>query len=48
MMSAQNVVMTVFFVAPGALLVLLAAYGLFGAAPARGFRFHRGARPSPA
>jgi len=39
---------TVFFVAPGALLVLLAGYGLFGSQFARGFTFHHRAKPTAA
>jgi hypothetical protein len=39
---------TVFFVAPGALLILLAGYGLFGVRLARGFSIHHRARPTPA
>jgi hypothetical protein len=39
---------TVFFVVPGALLVLLAGYGLFGNPFARGFSIHHRARPTSA
>lgn len=39
---------TFFFVVPGALLVLLAGYGLFGRPLERGFSFHHRARPTPA
>jgi hypothetical protein len=39
---------TVFFVVPGALLVLIAGYGLFGASVARRLSFHHHARPTPA
>ena len=39
---------TFFFVVPGALLVLLAGYGLFGNPFAHGFSIHRRARPRPA
>ena len=39
---------TFFFAVPGALLVLLAGYGLFGNPLARGFRFHHRARPTAA
>ena len=39
---------TWFFVLPGALLVLLAGYGLFGNPFARWFSFHHRARPTPA
>lgn len=39
---------TFFFVVPGALLVLLAGYGLFGRPLARGFSFHHRARPTAA
>jgi hypothetical protein len=39
---------TVFFVVPGALLVLLAGYGLFGGPAARSVTFRRHARPTPA
>jgi hypothetical protein len=39
---------TAFFVVPGALLVLLAGYGLLGNPFARGFTFHHRARPTPA
>jgi hypothetical protein len=38
----------VFFVVPGALLILLAGYGLFGVRRARGFSIHHRARPTPA
>ena len=39
---------TVFFVVPGALLMLLAGYGLFGTAERRSYTFHHRARPTPA
>lgn len=39
---------TVFFVVPGALLILLAGYGLFGNPFARRLSFHHGGRPTPA
>jgi hypothetical protein len=39
---------TFFFVLPGALLILLASYGLFGNPFARTFSFHHGARPTAA
>ena len=39
---------TFFFVVPGALLVLLAGYGLVGSPVARRFTFHRHARPTAA
>jgi hypothetical protein len=39
---------TWFFVLPGALLVLLAGYGLFGAPVARRFTIHHHARPTAA
>jgi len=39
---------TLFFVLPGALLVLLAGYGLFGARAARRFALHHQARPTAA
>jgi hypothetical protein len=39
---------TFFFVIPGALLVLLAGYGLFGNPFARRFSFHHHARPTAA
>jgi hypothetical protein len=39
---------TFFFVLPGALLILLASYGLFGNPLARKFSFHHRARPTAA
>jgi hypothetical protein len=39
---------TLFFVVPGALIVLLAGYGVFGNPLARGFSFHHRARPTAA
>jgi hypothetical protein len=39
---------TVFFAVPGALLVLLAGWGLFGDALARGLSFRHPPRPTPA
>ena len=39
---------TVFFIVPGALLVLLAGYGLFGARMTATFHAHHGPRPTPA
>jgi hypothetical protein len=39
---------TVFFVVPGALLILLAGYGLFGNPFARRFSVHHHARPTAA
>jgi hypothetical protein len=39
---------TFFFVVPGALLVLLAGFGLFGNPFARGLSFDHRARPTPA
>jgi len=39
---------TVFFVVPGALLLLLAGYGLFGNLLARRITFHHHVRPTPA
>lgn len=39
---------TVFFVAPGALLILLGGYGLFGSRLATKFTIHHHARPTPA
>jgi hypothetical protein len=39
---------TFFFVVPGALLVLLGAFGLFGGALGTRFTFHHHARPTPA
>jgi hypothetical protein len=39
---------TVFFVVPGALLILLAGYGLFGSTLRARIAFHRHARPTPA
>jgi hypothetical protein len=39
---------TVFFVVPGALLILLAGYGIFGIPFARGFSVHHRARPTAA